>query len=86
MANTKSAAKAHRQTLGRSAVNQSRVTRVRSSLKNVIAAIEKGDKEAAADALRAAEPELARGVRHNVMHRRTMSRRISRLAQRIKAM
>jgi small subunit ribosomal protein S20 len=86
MANTRSAAKRHRQSLRRNARNKGRLSRVRSSLKAVHAALERGDKNAAQEALRAAEPELARGVRGGVIHRRAMSRRVSRLSKRIKSL
>jgi len=48
-------------------------------------AIDSGDKEAAATALRAAQPELMRAVTRGAMHRNTVSRKISRLSARVKA-
>ena len=49
-------------------------------------AIASGDKAAAQEALRAAQPEIARGAGQNLLHRNTASRKISRLASSIKAM
>lgn len=86
MANHPSAAKRHRQTLRRTAVNTARKSRVRSSVKKVETAIAVGDKEAARAALAAAQPELQRGANRGVVHHRTVSRKLSRLSKRIKAM
>jgi small subunit ribosomal protein S20 len=86
MANTSSAKKAARQAERRTAVNKSRRSRVRSSVRKVEEAIEKGDKVAAEAALRDAQPELMRGAQKNVIHANTASRKVSRLAQRIRKM
>ena len=86
MANTKSAKKAARQTVRRTAVNKARRTRLRSSVRAVEEAIASGNKEAAAAALKAAEPVLARNAQKGVVHRKTASRKVSRLAKRIGAM
>jgi small subunit ribosomal protein S20 len=86
MANTKSAAKAARQALRRKAVNVSRVTGLRTELKKVEQAIASGDKEAARAALRSAQPALMRGASKGVIHRNAVSRRLSRLSKRIKAL
>ena len=45
-----------------------------------------GNAEAAAAALKAAQPELARGVTKGVLHKNTVSRKMSRLASRVKAL
>jgi len=86
MANTKSAKKAARQTVRRTAVNKARRTRLRSSVRAVEEAIASGNKEAAAAALKEAEPVLARNAQKGVVHRKTASRKVSRLAKRIGAM
>jgi small subunit ribosomal protein S20 len=86
MANTKSAKKAARQTVRRTAVNKARRTRLRSSVREVEEAIASGNKEAAAAALKKAEPVLARNAQKGVVHRKTASRKVSRLAKRISAM
>jgi len=86
MANTKSAKKAARQTVRRTAVNKARRTRLRSSVRAVEEAIASGNKEAAAAALKEAEPALARNAQKGVVHRKTASRKVSRLAKRIGAM
>lgn len=86
MANTTSAKKMVRKIARRTAVNKARRSRVRSFVRKVEEAIASGDKKAAAEALKAAQPELHRSVTKGVAHKSTVSRKISRLAQRIKAL
>ena len=86
MANHPSAAKRHRQTVSRTAVNASRRSRLRSFVKQVESAIASGDKEAARAALKSAQPEMQRSARKGVAHQRTVSRKLSRLSARIKAL
>ena len=86
MANTKSAKKAARQTVRRTNANKGRRSRARSSARKVEEAIEAGDKKAAAAALKEAEPVLARTAQKGLLHRKTASRKVSRLAKRISAM
>jgi len=86
MANTKSAKKAARRTVRRTAVNKTRRTRLRSSVRKVEEAIASGDKAAAAAALKDAEPMIARTAQKGVIHRKTASRKVSRLAKRVGAM
>ncbi|MEO2040161.1 30S ribosomal protein S20 [Martelella sp. FLE1502] len=85
MANTTSAKKATRKMARRTAVNKSRRTRVRGYVRKVEEAILAGDLEQAKAALAVAEPELARAASKGVLHRNTASRKVSRLAQRVKA-
>ncbi len=86
MANIKSAKKRIRQTERRTEVNRNRRTRVRTFVCKVEEAIESGDKKAAEEALREAQPELMRGVTKGVYHKNTASRKVSRLSKRISAM
>lgn len=86
MANTKSAKKAARQTVRRTEINKSRRSTMKTSVRKVEEAIASGDKGAAAAALKAAEPTLVRTAQKGVIHPKTASRKVSRLAQRIKAM
>lgn len=83
MANTSSAKKATRKIAARTLINKSRVSRIRTFLRKVEEAIASGDKDAAQLAMRAAQPELARGASKGVMHRNTVSRKISRLTKRV---
>ena len=85
MANTKSAKKATRKIAARTEVNKARRSRVRTYLKKVEEAIASGDAEAAKVAFKAAEPELMRAAARGVVHKNTASRKVSRLASRVKA-
>ncbi|MGB1539611.1 MAG: 30S ribosomal protein S20 [Rickettsiales bacterium] len=85
MAHHKSAQKRIRQTARRTVVNSNRVTRIRSFIKKVEQAIASGNKTAAQEALRVAQPEMMRGVSKGVMKHNTVSRKISRLSARVKA-
>ena len=86
MANTPQSQKRARQTERRTAVNKARRSRIRTFLRKVEEAIASGDAQVAAEALRAAQPELMRGVTKGVVHKNTASRKISRLAARVKAL
>lgn len=86
MANTSSAKKAARKIARREKVNGDRVSRVRSQVRKVDEALASGDKNAAAAALKAAQPELMRAVSKGVIPKKTASRKVSRLAARVKAM
>ena len=86
MANSPQAKKRARQNERRAAVNKARRSRIRTFLRKVEEAIASGDKSAATDALRAVQPELMRGVTKGVMHKNTASRKMSRLAARVKAL
>lgn len=86
MANHRSAKKRIRQTVRRTAVNRNRISRIRTFVKKVEAAIASGSKEAAAEALREAQPEIHRGVSKGVLHKNTAARRLSRLSRRINAL
>jgi small subunit ribosomal protein S20 len=84
MANTSSAKKAARKIARRADVNKMRRSRVRSFVRKVEEALAAGDKSAATEAFKAAQPELMRASTKGVLHRNTASRKVSRLAQRVK--
>ncbi|MEL6225422.1 MAG: 30S ribosomal protein S20 [Pseudomonadota bacterium] len=86
MPNTPSAKKAMRQTVRRTEVNKTRRTSMRSHVRRVEEAIASGNADAAREALKAAEPKLMRSAQQGVIHARTASRKVSRLAKRIKGM
>ena len=85
MANTSSAKKATRVAARRAVINQARRARLRTFVRSVEEAIDKGDRQAAETALQKAQPEIVRAANKNVMHRNAASRKIARLAHRIKA-
>lgn len=86
MANHHSAKVRIRRAERRTLINGDRLGRVRTIVKKVETAIASGDKSAARDAFKAAQPELHRGAQKGVLHANTASRKLSRLSARIKAM
>ncbi|MEO6153517.1 MAG: 30S ribosomal protein S20 [Croceibacterium sp.] len=86
MANTPQAKKRILRNANRAEINGARMSRIRSFIKKVETALAGGDKTAASDALKAMQPELARGVARGVMHRNTASRKMSRLSKRVAAL
>ncbi|AIT80710.1 MULTISPECIES: 30S ribosomal protein S20 [Novosphingobium] len=86
MANTPQARKRIRRNERRAEININRVSRIRTFVKKVESAIAGGDKTAAAEALKAAQPELARGVARGVLHKNTAARKMSRLSKRVAAL
>ncbi|WP_284126500.1 30S ribosomal protein S20 [Parerythrobacter aestuarii] len=86
MANTPQAKKRIRRNNRRAEVNGARMSRIRSFVKKVETACAEGDKEAAAAALKEAQPEMARGVARGVLHKNTASRKFSRLTKRVAAL
>ena len=85
MANHTSAKRRIRRNDRRAAINGARMSRIRTFIKKVETALASGDGAAAREALRVAQPEIQRGVTRGVLHRNTASRKISRLAARVKA-
>lgn len=86
MANTSSAKKAARKIARRTDVNRTRRSRVRTFVRKVEEALAAGDKGAAEAAFAVAQPELMRAANHGVLHKNTASRKVSRLAHRVKAL
>tara|TARA_A100001015_G_C14973799_1_gene706314 strand:+ start:205 stop:471 length:267 start_codon:yes stop_codon:yes gene_type:complete len=85
MANHKSSKKRIIRNANRAEINKSRVSRIRTFIKKVESAITSGDQETAQAALREAQPEIMRGVSKGVLHKNTASRKMSRLAARVKS-
>ncbi|WEK48270.1 MAG: 30S ribosomal protein S20 [Candidatus Andeanibacterium colombiense] len=86
MANTPQAKKRILRNANRAQINGARISRIRSFVKKVETAIAGGDKTVAAEALKAAQPEMARGVARGVLHKNTVARKMSRLSKRIAAL
>lgn len=86
MAQHQSAKKRIRRNERRRVINGNRIGRIRTYVKAVETAIEDGDAVAAKDALKAAQPEIHRGVTKGVVHKNTANRKLSRLAARVNAM
>ena len=83
MANTKSAIKATRKIARRTLVNKSRRTQMRGTVRQVEEAIAKGDRDAALEAMKRAEPNLMKAAQRSIVHKNAASRKVSRLSQRI---
>ena len=86
MANTASAKKATRKIARRTAINKNRRSRMRTYVRKVEEALAAGDQAAAQAAFQAAQPELMRAATKGVLHKNTASRKVSHLAQRLKAL
>lgn len=86
MANTTSAKKMARKIERRTLINKARRSRMRTFLRKVEEAIASGSKSAAEDAFKLAQPELQRAATKGVVHKKTASRKLSRLSARIKAL
>jgi small subunit ribosomal protein S20 len=86
MANTPQAKKRIRRNARRAVVNHNRISRIRTFVKKVELALSAGDKAAAASALSAVQPEIAKGVAKGVLHKNTAARKFSRLAKAVAAL
>ena len=86
MANHASAKKRIRQTERRSTINRNRLSRVRTIIKKVELAIDAGDADVAREVLKEAQPVIMRSSQLGVLHRNMASRKVSRLAARVKAL
>lgn len=86
MANTPQAKKRIRRNANRATINHARISRIRTLVKQVESALAAGKKTEAAQALKMAQPELARGVARGVVHKNTASRKLSRLSKRVAAL
>lgn len=86
MANHKSAKKRIRRNERRAEINGSRVSRIRTFIKKVEAAIVSGDATQAELALKNVMPEIYRGVAKGLLHKNTAARKVSRLSARVKSL
>ena len=85
MANHASALKRARQDEKKRLQNRMQKSAMRTEIKKVLAAVEAGDKETAAAALKTATSLLDRAGRKHQMHPSTASRSVSRLNAKVKA-
>ncbi len=84
MALHKSAKKRIRRNAKRQVINKDRIGEARNLLRKVEEAIKTGDEKLAQAALKAAQPKLAKTAGKGIIHKKTASRKISRLSARIK--
>lgn len=85
MANHKSAAKAHKQSLARKSRNTSIISKIKTFIKKVEEALTSGNKEEAKKAMVAAESAIMKGVTKKVIKKNTASRKVSRLSKKVKS-
>lgn len=86
MANSPQAKKRAKQSEVRRQRNVAMRSKVRTSIKNIVKAIDNGDKEAATAAFKAAVPVIDSMTTKGVMHKNKAARHKSRLNAQIKAM
>ena len=86
MANSKQAVKRARQAVLRRAHNVALRSKMRTHIKNVVKAIQAGDKEQATAAYRKAVPVIDSSVSKGMIHANKAARHKSRLNRDIKAM
>ena len=85
MANHLSALKRARQTERRTAQNHTNTSSLRTQLRNLREAIEKGDKAAAEQTYRQTVSALDKAIQKGTLHENTASRYKSRLGKRVSA-
>jgi small subunit ribosomal protein S20 len=83
LATHKSAIKRNRQNAKKALINQMRRTRIKNITKEILAAVESGDQDAAQEALKKAVPLIQRAASRGTLHRNTASRKISRLSKQV---
>ena len=86
MANHASSKKRIRRNARRADINGARRGRIRTFVKKVELALAAGNAKDADEALKAAQPEIQRGVSKGILHKNTAGRKMSRLSARIKAL
>jgi small subunit ribosomal protein S20 len=86
LANSKSAEKRARQAIGRRTRNVTQRSKVRTSIKRVVTAVQGGQKDQAATALKEATPVIDAMARKGIIHKNKAARHKSRLNKRIKAL
>ncbi|MEM7300069.1 MAG: 30S ribosomal protein S20 [Pseudomonadota bacterium] len=86
MANTPSAKKAARKIARRTAINTMRKSRMRTFVRKFDEAVAAGDKTAAEASFKEVQPIIMKAATKGVMHKNTASRKVSRMAARMKAL
>jgi small subunit ribosomal protein S20 len=86
VANIKSAEKRARQTVKRRAHNMASRSRLRTAMKDVVNAVQAGNKDEAAAGLKSAVPVIDAMVNKGILHRNAAARYKSNLNARVKAL
>lgn len=84
MANHASAKKAYRQNLKNNAINKSRSSDIKTYVKKVEAAIAAKDLNLAQEIFKTAQAKIMKGAKKELMKKNTASRKVSRLAKKLK--
>jgi small subunit ribosomal protein S20 len=84
MANIKSAIKRIRTAETKRVANKTRLSRVRTFIKKVEAAVLAGDAAAAEAAFKALQPEIQRAQAKGTLHKKKVARTLSRLSGHVK--
>jgi small subunit ribosomal protein S20 len=84
MANHTSAKKSIRQIAKRTIVNKQRMSQMKTYIKKLEAAIAQQDKQNIAELFKQTQSLIMKGVTKNLLKKNTASRKISRLAARVK--
>jgi len=82
----KSAKTRVRRNARRNAINVKRVSRTRGGIRKLEEAIASGDYAKANAAFKAAQPDIQRSAMKGLLHKKTASRKLSRLSARVKAL
>jgi len=85
MANHSSTEKAIRKIAKKSAINRNRRTRIRTYIKKSLLAVESGSKEEAGKIFISTQSEIMREVSRGLIKKNTASRKVSRLAKKLKS-
>ncbi len=86
MANTKQSAKRARQAESRRQHNVNLRSRMRTTIKAVLKAVQEGNAEAASDAYKAAVPQIDTMVNKGLVHKNKAARTKSRLNTRVRSL
>lgn len=86
MANHANAKKAHRQSLKRAERNKSRMSRIKTMIKRVLASVASGSKKEAEENFQVAQSEIMKGVKKNILKKNTASRKVSKLSHKLKTL
>jgi len=86
MANHANTKKAHRQNVKKAARNQSRMSRIKTLIKKVVASVAAGSKKEAQENFSIAQSAIMQGVKKNILKLNTASRKVSKLSHKLKSL
>ncbi len=86
MANSKTAEKRHRQSVGRRMRNRTAKSEIRSAIKKFLVSVNDGSKDGADKQFNAIKKLMDTAVSRGIMHKNTVARKKSRLAKHLNSM